>query len=1359
MGNSHLDADKSFGWDDAFPNLSDPDVVIVDLTTLTNSALERLDKQKLDDAKESLANKFLSGGIIIIITMPYVQVSQGVRAYSNYHVLPVELSTKNVTPGSRIMPDKNHHYKAYLKAIQRFSFQIEDYSPRIHLREGRHPRLNQVLGQKVEDNARHMLGVTLTMDQVELRRDMRSIPCSGKLVFLPPPTEPMYDALGKIMAVYGKGSTHTRETPAQAEQPQPSHTAERTAQAAKQIGGKAKMQDKGGDPRLAVGGIQEMTELYITLEDTLKMFDQTTKSQICIISEGDNVDYIKKAISIFAKEYENQIHVIDTIRDISDKNQLKTLFDFFVRVDHNTPVFVVWDPDCDKYKSLSATNNTYPIVLTRNAKNTVCKSAGIESLFADDHFDESELITIMTGSRTMYKSFDSKKKHDFKLRMLRNADAKSFDLLKDLIGRMVSVVGEKSNEQAAGKTARRDRTPAIHSPSADPRPPATMRVRPQPSGRGGIGNAANGAAGSVVNDSEIDAFLSYSHEVKDSVAEPLVRGLEERGITVWWDNAAMKISDPLHQKIKEGIGRARHGVVIVSRGYLDSDWGKTELGAMFGKGLQIFPILYGVSAEDAQKKLPAISATIMRTWGGSPESIMDEIARAVKDGQHGRTGQNNENIPAAQAPSHQGDGSHPEANAARSSDKMRRSGEDASVSAPGDIGDPESKRSTWTPSLPSSLSLRLDRDTYTPGSTIRATIEANRRFPCEKVGLSILDEDLAILAEKIKNTPAQAPSQPTPTTLAMDISPRGLEAGRVYTARVVCGTSAGEATFVVNHIPPIVQTDKSAYIMGDEIVITVTDMAPYTGRSKKEFIGNSKKSRLVIESPHGRIDGYRLRETGPLTRTFQGRVRCLGMRGDGTARGAVINGKYVDRTGGRGEEDGAIACGPNQQVHIRYASEAGEGTTAVLVREFDNDVKLDRPEYTCLDRVEICVVSPTLASDGKGRPATVGCDRRDCWLTVSTGEAALGGYRLVESEPGSGVFMGSVSLTGLASMEGRKNHAVLEHGRTGGTGPRDGMLACGPEDTLEVSFASEFGMTVNKRAPVRWHIGTIRFSKAGYMPGEEIKVSVTDPDMSLEDGKQNQFQIRVWSDSDRKGVLVAVSETSYDSGVFEGRFGISPDRSLVEGPTLKAKDGDTVGAVYTDETLPHPYAHNDSIAITAAATITTKRKLSSPLARLVIDNIRIVDKKMDGPTLVVGGDVEVKIQVKNPERELTFTAILQVSNLDGITDKILHQRLTAKLNGCITHAFSWSPNRPGTYVATVFLWKSMDNHVAYSPPVSREVHVLDPAAVRASIECEPDGRPPGGGEGGRYGAGPPPLGSEEDREGGTGGAFEGGRGR
>jgi len=191
--------------------------------------------------------------------------------------------------------------------------------------------------------------------------------------------------------------------------------------------------------------IQILTEGYMTMEDTIKMFDQTTQRKICVISEGDNVDYIKKAVSIFAKEREGQIHVIDSIRDISDKNQLKTIFNFFVRVNHGTPVFVVWDPDCGKFKKLAAKNNTHPFVLPCNPNNTLCGSSGIESLFDDSCFDESEIFTTSQGAQTTSRSFDAKKKHQFQLRMLADANEESFRLFKCLVERIVSVL-EKEDE-------------------------------------------------------------------------------------------------------------------------------------------------------------------------------------------------------------------------------------------------------------------------------------------------------------------------------------------------------------------------------------------------------------------------------------------------------------------------------------------------------------------------------------------------------------------------------------------------------------------------------------------------------------------------------------------------------------------------------------------------------------------------------------------------------------------------------------------------------------------------------------------------------------------------------------------------
>lgn len=616
------------------------------------------------------------------------------------------------------------------------------------------------------------------------------------------------------------------------------------------------------------------------------------------------------------------------------------------------------------------------------------------------------------------------------------------------------------------------------------------------------------------------------------------------------------------------------------------------------------------------------------------------------------------------------------------------------------------------------LEIKLDHSVYPPNTTIRASVASDGPFPDKKIYVSILDENFSTLDKKTKNAPVPARDQSDSNIVMVDVRPKDMAVGREYIARAVCGGLAAETVFAVDKIPPEIETDKSIYLMDSDIIVTVIDPSVDTGGTRDGRVRRTKKSSLVIESPHGKIDGYQLEETEVSSGTFQGTIKCIGVRNDGSVRRTQLGDTYVDKAQGKGPEDGVIPCGPNQLIHIRYANEYGTSTASVIVGGFGTVVNLDRDEYTCLDPVEICVISPDLVLDGgNAKPATIGDDRRDCWLTVSTGEDLLEGYRLVEAGDGNGIFIGTVSLTGIAGMTPKKNSTVLAYGRTGGSGPHDGTLACGPHDEIKVHCASAFGKDVIKAAPVRWHIGEIRFSKSSYLPGEEIVVRVTDRDMSLSADRPDMSQVRAWSDSDRAGITVPIQEMGCDSGIFEGQFVTSDDRSLPEQLVLKARDSDIVVAEYVDETPPHPYACNDSVGITSTATITTKRKRPSPLARLVVDDMRIMGKKTRG-ALIAGDGVEVMIKVKNPEREIRFTAIFQVSNLEGVTIEVQHQPLTARLNGYATHTFSWTPCFPGTCVVEVFLWKSLDDPIAYSPPASRKVQVLDPQKCDCLLECE-----------------------------------------
>lgn len=187
--------------------------------------------------------------------------------------------------------------------------------------------------------------------------------------------------------------------------------------------------------------IRTLTGGYMTIEDTLKVLDQASGKKICVISEGHNADYIKKAVSLFAKEYEGQICVIDTIKDISSKSQLKIIYEFFVCINPSTPFFVVWDPDCKaKHGNFIAKNNTHPFVLESSPENTLCRSAGIESLFPDSCFESSEIVTISQGGKIRHRAFSPNSKQRFKLRMLANANEESFALFKNLIEQIVSVL-------------------------------------------------------------------------------------------------------------------------------------------------------------------------------------------------------------------------------------------------------------------------------------------------------------------------------------------------------------------------------------------------------------------------------------------------------------------------------------------------------------------------------------------------------------------------------------------------------------------------------------------------------------------------------------------------------------------------------------------------------------------------------------------------------------------------------------------------------------------------------------------------------------------------------------------------------
>ena len=174
-----------------------------------------------------------------------------------------------------------------------------------------------------------------------------------------------------------------------------------------------------------------LTDGFVSIEEGLHVFDQIGDKEITIISEGNNAEYIQKAMEIFAEDNKDKISIILTVKDRANDSKLKTLFDFFVKIEHTKKIIFVWDSDCEKHRILKSVNNTHPYVFPCNSNNKII-SRGIENLFDEQCFDKNDYTIETVGDKVLRKKMYAKRKDHFKQRMITNATKDSFKNFKHL---------------------------------------------------------------------------------------------------------------------------------------------------------------------------------------------------------------------------------------------------------------------------------------------------------------------------------------------------------------------------------------------------------------------------------------------------------------------------------------------------------------------------------------------------------------------------------------------------------------------------------------------------------------------------------------------------------------------------------------------------------------------------------------------------------------------------------------------------------------------------------------------------------------------------------------------------------------
>ncbi len=169
-----------------------------------------------------------------------------------------------------------------------------------------------------------------------------------------------------------------------------------------------------------------LTQGFATLEQGLKLFDQVARTQLTIITEGRNTALITKALQMHNI---NEVEVLAGVEGVSGKNQLKTLFDFLSKTQHENRVIFVWD--CDVNIQAPDANNTFPYTLPVNPDNNIARK-GIENMFPEELFGDY-VKTINMSDGAVITEFDTNRKRDFEEFVIARDNTNDFHKFSSLI--------------------------------------------------------------------------------------------------------------------------------------------------------------------------------------------------------------------------------------------------------------------------------------------------------------------------------------------------------------------------------------------------------------------------------------------------------------------------------------------------------------------------------------------------------------------------------------------------------------------------------------------------------------------------------------------------------------------------------------------------------------------------------------------------------------------------------------------------------------------------------------------------------------------------------------------------------------
>ena len=508
--------------------------------------------------------------------------------------------------------------------------------------------------------------------------------------------------------------------------------------------------------------------------------------------------------------------------------------------------------------------------------------------------------------------------------------------------------------------------------------------------------------------------------------------------------------------------------------------------------------------------------------------------------------------------------------------------------------------------------------------------------------------------------------------------------------------------------------DKDVYVLGSDVVITLTDpdlnldggtIESYA-LSMIEWDSDADSSELLNDTDNFSANPSKLQETGENTGVFQ----------------SVVTLPSASLYPGGDTSSTAVTIDYGEAVTLTYVDVglSGEDSTEddtldveayFSISNFGALIELDKAVYNWTDTVYVTITSPD-HNVNSASEESIGTSALPIQVTTRSGKLCTSGdktYFADEDGPDTGVFTSEIALTGfdhtMSSDTTLTNVNTMSGTNSCGSTSTGGTIATSAQtDGVSVSYEYNDGSVIVASASIVWNIGEASFDSSVASAGGSAVFTVVDADENLDSTITDAFTVAIYSDSDAGGFTLTMNETDEDTGVFEGTVFFTAD-AATSGSNIRVSEGDTVTAEYTDETLPEPYTTSDDLTIAGTLTIGTA---FPPLERAPAANARVVDAFGSSVAEVSSGQqVQIAADVSNGQsKDQAFAYLVQVQDGNGVTVSLAWITGSLTAGQSMSPALSWTPDASGSYTATVFVWESVDNPTALSPTVSVDIDVV-----------------------------------------------------